>query len=201
MLAHILSCLQSLSRPAGVRLAPIKLICVNEFPNIPRFNGLGQLTPEQIASLLPLQENITQQQCNFARSVDTAFANQDMAAFSSLAQQQQAPLPFMPAAVSRWLAEQPDRMTGLGRLETLIMEALADGPQTPGEIFTRVAAADIPPQYWGDITLWQKINGLAAREVPLVQIDGPSKRLPQWPGTIPLTEFTISVRLPGLLQG
>jgi len=192
MLAHVLICLHSLSRSSRGEQAQIELICINGFPDIPRFNGLGQLNPEQMASLLPLKQNVTQEQFNFASLVDTAFANQDMVAFSRLAQQLQAPLPFVPAAVSRWLAEQPDRRTGLGRLETLIMETLTDGPQTPGEIFTKVAAADIPPQYWGDITLWQKINNLAARQVPLVRIDGPRKILPQWPGTIPLSDFTIS---------
>ena len=41
------------------------------------------------------------------------------------------------------------------------------------EIFSTVAADDTPPQFWGDITLWAKINALADRTPPLVRIEGP----------------------------
>jgi hypothetical protein len=58
-------------------------------------------------------------------------------------------------------------------------------------IFKFVAAADVPPQFWGDITLWAKINALAEREPPLVRIDGPMDRLPQWECEVSINDFTI----------
>lgn len=91
----------------------------------------------------------------------------------------EAPLPWVPAAAKRWLEEQPDSKTGLGKLEHLVLDALKHGLQKPAEIFHHVAAADIPPQYWGDISLWAVINGLANRSQLLLQIEGPAKRLPQ----------------------
>ena len=107
-------------------------------------------------------------------------------------------LPWIPAAATRLLQEQPDPQTGLGRLETLSFTAINAGCEKPGEIFASVAAAETPPQYWGDITLWAKINGLAERERPLVQIKGPGNGLPQWKSDIPLQDFTVKalVNLP-----
>ena len=84
-----------------------------------------------------------------------------------------------------------EQATGLGRLESLALEAVQSGCEKPGDIFSAVAAADTPPQYWGDITLWAKINALADRDPPLVRIDGPLPRLPQWAGVADLNRFRI----------
>lgn len=97
------------------------------------------------------------------------------------------------AAATRWLQEQPDVTTGLGRLEGLALAAIRAGCETPGEIIASVAAADTPPQFWGDTTLWAKINGLADRVPTLVQIAGPMDRLPQWQSPVPLKEFKIKI--------
>ena len=185
MLAHILACMHH----KGVR--DVELLCVDAFPGIAPFNGLGQLSPEQLASLFGRRRSVTREQFQFAGIVDQAFATQDTERFENLAAMTDAPLPWVPAAVRRWLQEQPDPVTGLGRLETLALDAVRSGCESPSEIFTAVAAADMPPQYWGDITLWAKINGLADREVPLLTIDGPLPRLPQWQGTADLKQFRI----------
>ena len=103
-------------------------------------------------------------------------------------------LPWIPAAVARWLQERPDPDTGLGRLESLALAAIRSGNETPGDIFAAVAARERPPQFWGDTTLWAKINALAAREPPLIEIHGPADRLPQWESPLPLETFRIQAR-------
>ena len=185
MLAHILTCL----RHRNVR--NVELLCVDEFPGIEPFHGLGQLQPDQLASLYANRKPVTDAQFEFASQVDEAFSTQDPDMFAKLSQTANAPLPWVPAAVTRWIREQPDSVTGLGRLEELALTAIRDGCETPAKIFASVAAADTPPQFWGDITLWAKINALAEREPPLVKIDGPADSLPQWESDMPLSEFTI----------
>jgi hypothetical protein len=123
--------------------------------------------------------------------VDKAFTGQNSTLLAELSRKANAPLPWIPAAVKRWLQEQPDPATGLGRIEYLALEAIRTGCHTPKEIFLAVAAADTPPQFWGDITLWAKINALADRKPPLVRITGPAKRLPQWESTVKLKHFRI----------
>lgn len=187
MLAHILVCLRHLG------VYHVDLICVDSFPGILPFNGLGQLQPSQLASLIDMRYQVTNEQFNFAEIVEKAFATQDLILFKELSNKVEAPLPFIPSAVTRWLQEQPDPATGLGKLEYLILKAVRNGRKTPGEIFTSVAQADESPQYWGDITLWQTINGLAEREPPLVQIKGPAKRLPQWESPMKSNCFEIRI--------
>ena len=185
MLSHILTCLSC----KGIR--KVDLLCVDAFPGIEPYNGLGQLQPEQLASLYANRRPVTDEQFRFAAEVDRAFATQNAASFTELSEMTDPPLPWIPAAVTRWLQEHPDHMTGLGRLESLALAALRAGYETPGEIFAAVAAADTPPQFWGDTTLWAKINGLADRVPPLVQIEGPTDRLPQWERRASLKEFKI----------
>lgn len=185
MLAHILTCLDHR------RLRNVELICIDSFPGIEPFNGLGQMEPPQLAACYPARQRVRDDQFRFAGVVDAAFATQDVAVFEEMAQMTAAPLPWVPAAVARWLQERPDPKTGLGRLEQTALNAIHAGCTTPKSIFAFVAGAETPPQYWGDTTLWEKINGLADRQPPLVRIDGPAERLPQWESDVLLDNFTI----------
>ncbi len=186
MLAHILTCLHH----EGIRQA--ELLCVDAFPGIVPFDGLGQLEPAQLAALYDRRRLVAEAQFEYARVVDQAFATQDAMLLAKLALGSDAPLPWVPAAAARWLQERPDPATGMGRLERLALEAIRAGCETPGEIFKVVAANDSHPQFWGDTTLWAKINALADRKPPLVRIEGPASKLPQWPGGADIKRFRIT---------
>jgi hypothetical protein len=185
MLAHILTCLVH----QGLQTAD--LLCIDRFPGIEPFNGLGQLQPVDFVTLYGGRRPATPEQYAFAQIVDRAFADQDLALFNELAGKIDTPLPWVPAAVARWLQERPDAATGLGRLEAMALAAICQGCDTPAGIFAHAAAHETPPQYWGDITLWAKINALADHDPPLVKIDGPMARLPQWENIADLSQFRI----------
>ena len=187
MLAHILACM------VEKKITHTELLCVSEFPGIIPFHGLGQLTVEQLASLYDDRQPVTAQQFQLAVHVDKAFAEQRLSMLTELSQTSDCPLPWIPAAVSRWLKECPDPDTGLGRLDSLALRAIRNGCESPGEIFAYVADADTPPQYWGDTTLWAKLNGLAERQPPLIKIAGPRNKLPQWKSDVSLNEFTVTL--------
>lgn len=185
MLAHILACL----RQRGIRGA--ELICVDVFPGIAPFDGLGQLTHDQLAPFYGQRRPVTDAQSSFAETVDEAFAAQDPKLVGELSRLTDAPLPWVPAAAARWLEELPDA-DGLGRLERLALDAVRSGLESPIDIFKHAAANDSHPQFWGDTTLWRKINTLADRTPPLVKITGPESRLPQWKSDHDLKEFKIT---------
>ncbi|WP_218109104.1 DUF1835 domain-containing protein [Desulfolutivibrio sulfoxidireducens] len=191
MLAHILTCLVHTGKKEA------ELVCVDAFPGIEPFHGLGQLHPEQFASLYTGRRPVTDEQFRFATVVDTAFATQDAALLTELSEMADPPFLWFPAAATRWLQEQPDPLTGLGRLEGLALAAIRAGCEIPCEIIRSVAAAETPPKFWGDTTLWAKINGLADHVPPLVRIEGPGGRLPQWESQVSLKDFKITA-LPGL---
>lgn len=187
MLVHILNCLQYRSVTRRV-----ELLCIDQFPGITPFIGLGQLSSDQLASCYHARIPVSRPQFDFGCQVDAVFAERDLARAALISSQGQAPLRWVPTALSRWLQEQPDQETGLGRLETMALEAIRGGRAKPWEIFKRVAATETDPQFWGDTTLWTKINGLADRRPPLVRIKGPKSRLPQWIGESNLDQFEIT---------
>jgi len=185
MLCHILTCMRFL------RLENADLLCIDAFPGIEPYHGLGQFAPEQLAARFDSRRPVTEAQFHFAEQVDRAFALQSRDDFKALTGCKEAPLPWVPAAVARWMEERPVGETELGRLEQCALEAIRSGCSTPASIFSFVSARETPPQFWGDITLWEKINGLADREPPLVRIEGPMERLPQWEGIIDVALFRI----------
>lgn len=187
ILAHILTCLDL----KGIR--NVELLCVDAFPGIEPFHGIGQLKPDHFTSIYDHRRPVSDDEFRFAVLVDKAFADQDGGLLFELSEMAEAPLPWIPAAALRWLQEKPDTESGLGRLERLALEAIRAGCDTPARIFESVAAADTPPQFWGDTTLWAKINGLSDRIPPLVRIEGPGGRLPQWEGKEPIGQFKVKV--------
>jgi hypothetical protein len=68
MLAHILTCLDD----QGIR--EVGLLCVDAFPEIDPFHGLGQLQPHQLAPLYDNRRPVTDSQFRFAILADKAFA-------------------------------------------------------------------------------------------------------------------------------
>lgn len=129
MLSHILACLRFLGNQKA------ELICVDAFPGIKPFHGLGQLSPEQMASVYDRRQPVTDEQFLFSERVDRAFALQDEIEFLELSKYSNAPLRWISPAVVRWLQEKPDEVTGLGRLENLILVALRFWlPDTGGDI-------------------------------------------------------------------
>ena len=99
MLSHILACMRFLGNQKA------ELICIDAFPGIEPFHGLGQLSPEQMASVYDRRQEVTEDQFSFADRVDRAFALQDEKEFLELSKLSAAPLPWIPSAVARWLQE------------------------------------------------------------------------------------------------
>ncbi len=187
MLVHILNCLDMKKIRTGV-----ELICIDHFDGIEPFIGLGQLSSSQLASAWPERRSVTTRQYSYAARIERIFAEKDFVGAGQVLKQPGAPLAWVPAALQRWLEERPDPETGLGRLESMALDAVRAGCRKPWDIFKHAAEAETPPQFWGDTTLWLKINNLADRKPPLVKINGPGKRLPQWFGHTDLGEFEVT---------
>lgn len=185
MLAHILACMKADT------VSKTELLVVDAFPGIEPYDGLGQLSSAQMASVYPQRRPVTGAQLECAAAADRAFAAQDKQAFVEIAAKRTCALFWMVAAAQRWLEEQPDPVTGLGRLEQLALEAIRDGNSAPADIFKAVASSETHPQFWGDTALWARLNGLADRG--LVAIEGPAPRLPQWEGQGDLRTFRLTM--------
>lgn len=172
VMTHLLSCL------AGRDYTNVELIQIASWPGVNPFHGLSQLTTKQLISCYPQRRAVSAEQFAYAVEVDRAFALQQVAMFRQLIERDVAPLQHVPGVLERWLQEQPQTGQQFGRLECLIIEAVGCGCHSPGQIFSMVAGQDKPPQFWGDATLWSKINDLTRRSPAILRIDGPTSLLP-----------------------
>jgi RNA polymerase sigma factor (sigma-70 family) len=173
---------------------PLGLICIGEFAGVVPFHGLGQLDAEQLASLLGTRRPVTAAHLALGVEVWRAFTAADPAALEAVMRRLLAPppnadaelLPFMGGALQRMLEEYPSVEGGIGRTERQVLELLADGPKTPGELF--VGAAEREERvFMGDMTFWARLRGLASGEWPLI-----STATVEWVEPIPLGSVSLT---------
>jgi hypothetical protein len=149
------------------------LVCVGEWPGMPAFKGLGELSPPQLASLLGTRERITRRHLDLGRRVWAALATGGPPAVEALVREEDlSPLPFMRAALHRFLEELPDVEAGLGRVERAVLEGVEGGIEDPVRLFHLVHERD-DVFFIGDASLWHAIRMLAAGARPLVTLAPP----------------------------
>jgi len=155
------------------RLAPlaretrISLVCIGEFPGVGRFIGLGQLSPAQLATLLPRRRRVTRGQFALAALAWDALNARDPRALSRIGRMRSRAFPFLPAAIHRYLAEYPSTENGLSQTAQYALEALAAGAGTPGEAFVRVQLRERRP-FMGDSMFYAVLRDLASGDAPAV---------------------------------
>jgi hypothetical protein len=153
--------------PAGTVLS---LICIGEYPGMPAFKGLGELSPHQLASLLGSRQRITQRQLELGRRTWDALVAEDPAAVEALvAEEDLTSLPFLRPSLRRFLEELPDLESGLGRIERAVLEGVRDGTTDPVRLFHAVHDAD-DVFFIGDTSLWHSIRTMAAGPHPLLAL-------------------------------
>jgi hypothetical protein len=157
----------------------LRLICIDRFEGRPSFAGLGELTEDELASLWIVREPVGPATLAAAVEVWDALRESDPRAVESLSYRRLPGLPFAPAALKRLLEELPAVGDGLGRTERQLLETLADGDATPGELMLAVGAAEEAP-FMGDAWVWLRLHELGAGPRPLVKA-GTAGRSPQPP--------------------
>ena len=113
----------------------LQLICINKFPGLPQFRGIGQLTPDQMASLLDQAVPVTQEMTTLAQTGWRAFRSDDPREVLSFASGNLRHLPFMQTALMRHLEEFPSVLNGLTRTEHQILSLAEEGALTPAKFF------------------------------------------------------------------
>lgn len=113
----------------------LDLICVDRFPGRPRFRGIGELSPEEMASLSDLRRPVTDAMLELAASGWAAFCSDDPRDLLNYLAGDLSALPFLTAALHRHLEEYPNASTGLNRTETQLLELMADGVHAPQQLF------------------------------------------------------------------
>jgi hypothetical protein len=181
----------------GPPYAPrVSLICIDRFPGVERFVGLGQLTAAQLATLVDSRRPVTPEQYALAAEAWDAFRSPDPGTLLALAVRLEpgvrggrdtAALPFLGDAIRRFFAEFPSVISGLSRTETFALTGLSDGPRPAGELFEAAQALESRP-FMGDWSFYATLRGLAAGSVPLVTVEAGSDDRNLRPRQAALTE-------------
>jgi hypothetical protein len=152
--------------------AKLSLIQVNSYPGVKPFYGLGQLSGPQLARLFPARITVTPAHFAVARKAWQAFRAAEPTALVDLAHQardKSSPMPFLAAALQRFLQEYPWTSDGLSRNERQILQAVASGAHKRQEIYFQSSKEEETP--WGDGSVYLRLDGLAAGPDPaLVEV-------------------------------
>jgi hypothetical protein len=152
------------------RLPPVvSLICVDRFPGHPRFKGLGELSPPEIATLLPTRRPVRKEQYALATRAWAAFRSPEPREIESLLASDLTVLPFLAAALRRHLEEFPWTTDGLSRSERRLLELAAGGPVDWRAVFPRMHGGETA-FYIGDLSYFDLADALAALTPPLLTI-------------------------------
>lgn len=146
------------------------LICIGDHPDIPRFEGLGQLSPVQVASLFPARVAVTDGQMALGRTGWNAFTASTPIPLTDLLREDTGALPYLRSAIERLLQEYPSVGNGLGRTERQVLDLVAGGATSFSNIFPAFQAMEERP-FMGDTTLWTRIALLSQGPAPALRLN------------------------------
>lgn len=149
----------------------LSTVCVGEFPGVEDFRGLGQLTGEQLASLFDGRSAITARELNLAARAWKAYCSTDPEDISRLLDEDTSALPFLNQALKLHLARFPSARNGLGRIENMALELIAEGDTEFKSLFPKFAKLE-SAYGLGDAQFWNEIRPLARGCEPLITIIG-----------------------------
>ena len=167
---------------------------------------LGLLEPKEFPPLFAARAPITAVQIAIGADAWRAFCADDPGGLLSIAaakvggsrpepDHDDAPLPYLSAAIGRHLEEFPSVRNGLARSEEQILRVLADGDRTPEQVF--MAASRLEDHiFMGDMSFWTIVGRLVRVVRPLVDA-----RVEPRPGRLPTGTLTLTPDGAAVLSG
>ncbi len=147
----------------------LSLICIDRFPGVERFAGLGQLSPADLARLFPTRQPVTPGHLRAGADVWRAFTSDDPRGLNAIVRHGVTELPFMAGALKRHLEEFPHVRDGLSRTERAVLDSIRQSPRGARELFLALQRLEARV-YMGDATFWSIVQRMAGGAEPLVQI-------------------------------
>ena len=149
----------------------LSLIFIGEFPGIENFRGLGELTPDQMASLFDRRCDVTDVELALAAEAWAAYCSPDPTAIVDLLGKDTSPLPFLRKAMRLHLSRFPSVRNGLSRVGEIALELIANGDHNFMQIFPRFWQS--APRYGlGDAQVWNEMKRMIDVKTPLLTVTG-----------------------------
>jgi hypothetical protein len=158
---NLIQLLTRIGRDRPIR-KPVSLVSIDRYPGRPNFKGFGELSPEDIASLFNTRRRVTPPQFALAAVAWDAFRSGSRARIESVVEGETSALPFLAAALRRYLEEARVEPDGLTRSERRLLNQLAAGPVDIHAAWTRMHEGE-SAFYITDTSFWSLLKGLAER--------------------------------------
>ena len=159
----------------------VSLICVGAFPGHQDFKGLGELAPNELASLLDTRQHVTDAQYVLAERAWLAFRESSPEGLDRLRRTDTSALPFLAAALTRFLHEYPSTIDGLSRTERRLLQLADAGPADVHATFPRMHDGE-DAYYVTDSSYIDLVETLSRCSPPLVTFE---RRAPDDRNTAP----------------
>jgi hypothetical protein len=168
---------------AGVPHQTLELVQVGSFPGRPSFRGLGELSADELETLWPQRVPVPGSLVADAAAVWDDVRADDPRALARRAESAIEGMPFLAAALGRFLEELPEVSDGLSRTERQLLQVLAEGPQSAQQAYVATQELEDAP-FHGDTWVFRAVSELgrgdarlvetaAGADVPPVATDGP----------------------------
>lgn len=170
-------CLAQFAETPAPRL---ELISPARYPGGTRFIGLGQLPPEALRLLWTERALVSEETLRAARSVWDMLRASDPRPLAELARAGTPTLPQLARAVQRHCQELPWEGTGLSLTEQLILQLLAERPQTVGEMYSRLMMEREPLPWLTDLMIRFIVESMKRVKEPVFTgaFEGEERRWP-----------------------
>ncbi len=156
---------------AEASLDRLFLLSIHEFPNVEPFFGMGQLSAEQLKTLIGTWRPLQREQLELGSRIWQAFASTRPFELAKLQSEDTSLLPYAKEAIHCHLRRYPSVENGLNIIEQTALQLLADSPHLPHELF-RSVTHEQPMYGMGDLEFWHLLQQLQTCSQPLIQFAG-----------------------------
>jgi hypothetical protein len=156
----------------------LDLICIDAFPGIQPFIGLGQLPPEALRTLWEHRKPVSSQQLSLGHQIWQALTHSAPDRLHRIVKTGTPALPTMTRALQRQLQELPWQEDGLSLTQRLTLEIVAQGPIAAGQLFRILTLEKEPLPFLGDTMYWQELEILSRGDRPVLEFLPETQSLP-----------------------
>ncbi|PQP81736.1 RNA polymerase subunit sigma [Paenibacillus sp. PCH8] len=167
----MLSYLLHYFRGQALQHTNLNLLCIDSYPEIEQFRGLGQLTSVQIESLSGSWHVINQTELQAGAQFWEAYTSPELRHHLGYLQAEAAVLPFANAAFKAHLSRLPSVSNGLGVIEQTTLESIKAGVGSPYPLFREVGDK-LHVLGIGDLEYWAHLKRMTEGPHALLQMTG-----------------------------
>jgi hypothetical protein len=170
--------------------ARLEMLCIDSFPGLPDFGGLGELAPEKMASLRGREQPVSAEQLALGKAGFEAFGAGDPRLLVEFLQRDLAPLPHLRPALARMLEEYPWQGDGLGRSRRQLLWSVKTCGGDLAAMF-RACMHMEAARYLGDVIFLDYADGLAEATEPALHFieSASTEDASPWQQLVLLTRF------------